>query len=99
MPFEAKPYVKVGKPKNVFIPRPPKHATHAVMKCVDPTASDQTPKAATLPIKDFDCFMGVSGDFHYVRMDNKRKLKEKYKGKWYWDGRCVPEIQDLINED
>ena len=98
MPFQAKPYIKVGKPANTFIPRPPKHATHAVLICHNQTYEDGKPKTATLPIRDFDCFMGVSGDFHYVRMDNKRKLKEKYKGNWYWDGRCVPEIQGIINE-
>lgn len=99
MPFKAKPYLKVGKLyPNTFIPRPPRHATHAVMKCVDHTYDNGKPKTATLPIRDFDCFMGVSGDFHYVRMDKKRKLHETYKGNWYWDGRCVPEIQGIINE-
>ena len=99
MPFKAKPYIKVGKPKNVFIPRPPKHATHARMSCIDPTMGDPTPKVATLPICDFDCFKGVSGDFHYIRMDKKRKVHEKYKGTWYWDGYKVPEIQGVIDED
>ena len=98
MPFEAKPYIKVGKPKNTFIPRPPKFATHAVMKCYDELAHNGKPKTAILPIQDFDCFLGVSGDFKYIRMDKKGKVHEKYKGTWYWDGRCVPEIQELINE-
>lgn len=98
MPFKGKPYIKVGKPKNVFIPRPPKYATHARMMCTDPLACQDTPKVATLPIKDFDCFKGVTGDFSYVRMDNKRKVKEEYEGTWYWDGYRVPEIQEMINE-
>tara|TARA_Y100000310_G_scaffold146412_1_gene145728 strand:+ start:2843 stop:3145 length:303 start_codon:yes stop_codon:yes gene_type:complete len=97
MPFEPKPYIKVGKPKNTFIPRPPKHATHAVMKCHDELSHDGKLKTATLPIQDFDCFLGVSGDFKYIRMDKKGKVHEKYKGAWYWDGRCVPEIQELID--
>jgi hypothetical protein len=97
MPFQAKPYIKVGKPANTFIPRPPKHATHARMSCYDHLACNGQPKTATLPIRDFDCFAGVSGDFYYIRMDKKGKVHEEYEGTWYWNGRCVPEIQELID--
>ena len=98
MPFKGKPYIKVGKPKNVFIPRPPKFATHARMACTDPLTYQDTPKVAILPIQDFDCFRGVTGDFSYVRMDKKRKITQEYEGTWYWDGFRVPEIQGMINE-
>ena len=54
-----------------------------------------TPKVATLPIQDFGCFIGVSGDFSYIRMDKRRKVLEEYSGEWYWDGYKVDGIEDL----
>ena len=100
MAFKAKPYVKVGKKDwEVTIPRPPKYATHAVLTCYNQTYDNGSPKTATALIQDFGVFKGVSGDFHYVRMDNKRNLKESYDEQWYWDGKTVPEISSLIDED
>ena len=100
MPKKAKPVVTVGtKDWEVTIPRPPKHATHARMVASDPYSSDPTPKEVTLPIHDFGCFKGVAGDFQYLRMDNKRKLKEEYSGIWYWNGHQVSGIEDIRNEE
>ena len=99
MAFKAKPYVTVGKKDwRVTSPRPPKHATHARMVCVDPLSGDPTPKTATLPIQDFACFRGVVGDFSYVRMDKRRKIHEKYKGTWHWDGFKVPKVQEMMDD-
>jgi hypothetical protein len=96
MPFKAKPVVKVGKGDwQVEVPRPPKHATHARMTCVDPFSSDKSPKVATLPIQDFGCFRGVSGDFCYIRMNKSRKILEEYNGEWFWNGRAVEGIENL----
>jgi hypothetical protein len=96
MPFKKKPVVTVGTQDwRVSIPRPPKHATHARMLCVDPFSYDSTPKTATLPIQDFGCFKGVSGSFSYVRMDKKRKLLEEYDGEWIWNGIEVEGIENL----
>jgi len=98
--FKAKPYKKVGKDMwEVYIPYPPKHATHAVLTCFNDTYDNGSPKTATVPIQDFGVFKGVSGEFHYVRMDNRKKLKETYEGKWYWNGKNVPEIYSLIDQD
>lgn len=96
MPFKPKPVVKVGKGDwQVEVPRPPRHATHARMSCVDPLAWNDTPKTATLPIQDFGCFKGVSGNFSYVRMDKKRKVLEEYNGEWFWDGCAVEGLEKL----
>ena len=96
MPFKPKPVVKVGKGDwQVEVPRPPRYATHARMMASDPFSSNRTPKPVTLPIQDFGCFKGVSGDFSYVRMDNKKKLLEEFKGEWYWDGKEVEGIEKL----
>ena len=96
MPFKAKAVVKVGKGDwQVEVPRPPKHATHARMTCVDPFSYDRSPKVATLPIQDFGCFKGVSGEFSYIRMNNKRKILEEYKGEWVWNGCAVEGIEKL----
>ena len=97
MAFKKKPTVLVGtKEWRVEIPRPPNHATHARMTCIDPFAVNDTPKTATLPIQDFGCFKGVSGDFYYLRMDNKRKItKEWEKDFWHWDGYKVVGIEKL----
>jgi hypothetical protein len=95
--FEKKPYVTVGtKEWETVIPRPPKHATHARMSCIDHTYGNGEPKIATLPLNDFGCFQGVSGDFSYIRMDKKGKVSEEYDGTWYWDGNKVEGIDDLI---
>lgn len=98
--FKPKPYIKIGKTNAIiYIPKPPKHATHAVLTCQNQLTQNGEPKKAILPIRDFDCFRGVSGDFSYIRMDNKRNIKEEYEGKWFWDGFSVPEIKELINEN
>ena len=100
MAFKRKAAVKVGKNDwEVTIPRPPNHATHARMTCVDPFSYDPTPKVAIQPLQDFGCFKGVTGDFSYIRMNNKRKILEEYKGSWTWDGYKVVGIEDLIGED
>ena len=96
MPFKPKPVVKVGKGDwQVEVPRPPKHATHARMSCVDPFSYDRSPKVATLPIQDFGCFRGVSGDFYYIRMDKKGKVHEEYDGQWSWNGFTVEGLEKL----
>ena len=96
MPFKAKPVVKVGKGDWVVeVPRPPKHATHARMTCVDPFSHDRSPKVATLPIQDFACFRGVAGDFSYIRMNKSRKILEEYNGEWFWNGCVVEGIENL----
>ena len=90
VPFQKKPYIKAGRGDwEVVIPRPPKFATHARMRCVDPLSPDSTPKYATLPINDFGCFKGVYGEFSYIRMNNSRKVLEEYNGTWEWDGHKV----------
>ena len=96
MPFKKKPVVTVGRGDWMAeVPRPPKYATHARMMASDPFSSDPTPKEVTLPIQDFGCFKGVSGDFCYLRMDNKRNIKEEYEEYWYWDGHKVAGIEEL----
>jgi hypothetical protein len=99
MPFKKKSVVKVGtKEWEVLVPRPPNHATHARMMAFDPFSSDPTPKQVTLPIQDFGCFKGVSGDFYYLRMNNKRKILQEWdKDSWYWDGYRVVGIEELAN--
>lgn len=96
MPFKPKPVVKVGKGDwTVEVPRPPKHATHVRLTCFNDTYDNGTPKTATLLIKDFGTFMGVSGDFSYVRMTKQRKVLEEYDEVWHWDGTQVEGIEDL----
>ena len=96
MPFKAKPVVKVGKGDWVVeVPRPPKHATHARMMATDPCSYNPTPKRVILPIQDFGCFKGVSGDFSYIRMNKRRKILEEYNGEWFWNGCAVEGIENL----
>jgi hypothetical protein len=97
--FKAKPYVKVGKGGwTVIVPRPPKHATHAVLTMHNDLKENGSPKTATLPIQDFGCFKGVSGSFHYIRMDKKRKVHEEYKDTWKWDGKEVEGMEQLLEQ-
>ena len=96
MPFKPKPVVKVGKGDwQVEVPRPPKHATHARLMCLNDTYDNGKPKTATLPIQDFGAFKGVRGTFSYVRMDRNRKLLEEYDGKWSWNGLSVEGLENL----
>jgi hypothetical protein len=99
MPFKKKSTKIVGRGDwAVEVPTPPKHATHARMEASDPYSSDPTPKEVTLPIQDFGCFKGVAGEFYYLRMDNKKNLKEEYDGAWYWNGYQVSGIEEIRNE-
>tara|TARA_Y100000310_G_C20693109_1_gene823678 strand:+ start:72 stop:368 length:297 start_codon:yes stop_codon:yes gene_type:complete len=94
MPKPLKPYVKVGtKEWEVFVPRPPKFATHAVLTCFNQTYNDGKPKTATVLIRDFGTFDGVSGDFHYIRMNKQGKVQEEYDKVWYWDGKQVEGLE------
>ena len=94
--FKAKPYVMVGKGDwIVIVPRPPKHATHAVLTMHNDLKDNGKPKTATLPIQDFGCFKGVRGTFSYIRMDKNRKLLEEYDGQWTWNGAGVEGIENL----
>ena len=88
MPFKAKPVVTVGKNDwAVRVPRPPKHATHARLTLRDDYTENGKAKQSTLPIQDFGCFKGVSGDFYYLRMDKKRKIVQQWeKDFWHWNG-------------
>ena len=96
MPFKPKPVVKVGKGDwQVEVPRPPRYATHARMMASDPFSSDPTPRQVTLPIQDFGCFKGVSGEFSYIRMNKSRKILEEYNGEWFWDGHAVEGLENL----
>tara|TARA_Y100001973_G_C5205552_1_gene341252 strand:+ start:2974 stop:3279 length:306 start_codon:yes stop_codon:yes gene_type:complete len=101
MPFKKKAVVKVGtKDWEVLVPRPPNHATHARLVLHDEYDEKGRPKMATLPIQDFGCFKGVSGDFYYLRMDNKRKIiKEWNKDSWYWNGYEVDGIDELMQQN
>ena len=66
--FQPKPVVTVGsKDWAVDIPRPPKNATHARLICASDTYENGSPKTATLPLQDFGCFQGVSGNNYLVR--------------------------------
>tara|TARA_R110000751_G_scaffold16321_1_gene51736 strand:+ start:3422 stop:3718 length:297 start_codon:yes stop_codon:yes gene_type:complete len=95
--FKPKPVVTVGRNGwAVEVPRPPKHATHARMVMLDELDQKGRPKTATLPIQDFGCFKGVSGDFYYLRMDKAKKIKEEWeKDSWHWDGNKVVGIESL----
>ena len=95
--FKKKAVVTVGRNDwAVEVPRPPKHATHARMVLHDEYDHKGRPKVATLPIEDFGCFKGVSGDFYYLRMDKKRKVVQEWnKDSWYWNGRQVEGIEEL----
>ena len=87
MPRKTKPVVTVGtKEWQVDIPRPPKRATHARIVLHNEVDHKGSPKEATLPIQDFGCFKGVSGDFSYLRLDRNRKIVEEWDEYWHWSG-------------
>ena len=94
--FVKKTVVTVGRPPwAVDVPRPPKHATHARLTCLNEPYQRGKPKTATLPIDDFGCFKGVVGEFKYIRMNKQMKILEEYDGTWDWDGRKVIGIENL----
>ena len=96
MPFKPKPTKVVGRGDwAVEVPRPPKFATHVVLTMDTEIKDNGKPKQSTQRIEDFGAFMGVSGTFSYIRMDNRSRVHEKYKGSWYWDGRNVKGIEKL----
>ena len=92
MPFKRKEVITVGpKSWEVRVPNPPKRATHARMIC-DETGVNGKPKVAVVLIEDMKCFSGVSGEFQYVRMNDRRKVTEEFKDTWTWDGEKVEGI-------
>ena len=52
-----------------------------------------------IPIKDFDVFWGQDGWFHYLRQDNKGKISKRHDEEWFWNGRVVEGIEELLKKD
>lgn len=89
--FKKKPYIILGKDKKIHVPRPPKHATHAVLE------ADEGGRAI-VSLKDFDTLWGVAGVVTFKRLDSKLKVKEEYPDEWYWTGTYIEGIQELLKD-
>jgi len=84
MPFEKKPYKKIG---DIYIPRPPLGATHIFFESPDK-------KKATVAIKDVDTLLGSAGIIKYLKLNNKNKVVVKrFEKEYNWNGK---EIEGLI---
>ena len=83
MPFEKKPYKKIG---DIYIPRPPTGATHILFKSFDK-------KRATVAIRDVDTLYGSVGLISFLKLDNKNKVVKRFEKEYNWNGR---EIEGLI---
>ena len=79
MPFEKKPYKKIG---DIYIPRPPSRATHILFKSFDK-------KRATVAIKDVDTLLGSVGTIKYLKLNNKNKLVKTFDNEYGWDGEKI----------
>jgi len=79
MPFEKKPYKKIG---NIYIPRPPTGATHILFKCA-------SGGKATVAIKDIDTLFGSVGSVSFLKLNNKNKLVERFKKEYNWNGKGI----------
>ena len=79
MPFEKKPYRKVG---NIYLPRPPAGATHILFQ------SDNK-KKATVAIKDVDTLLGSVGTIKYLKLNNKNKLVKRFDDEYSWNGKGI----------
>jgi len=85
MPFEKKPYKKVG---NIYLPRPPTGATHILFQSYDK-------KRATVAIKDVDTLRGSVGTIKFLKLSNKNKLVKTFEKEYCWDGHRVEELKGL----
>ena len=83
MPFEKKPYKKIG---DIYIPRPPSRATHILFKSFDK-------KRATVAIRDVDTLLGSVGLISFLKKDNKNKVVERFEKEYNWNGK---EVEGLI---
>lgn len=79
MPFEKKPYRKVG---GIYIPRPPTGATHILFKCA-------SGGKATVAIKDIDTLCGSAGLISFLKLNNKNKVVKKFDKEYNWNGKEV----------
>jgi hypothetical protein len=79
MPFEKKPYRKVG---DIYLPRPPTGATHIFFEC-------SNKRKATVAIKDVDTLLGSVGTIKYLKLNNKNKLVKKFESEYAWDGKKI----------
>ena len=69
MPFKKKSYKIIN---DVKLPRPPKGATHIILKCPDG-------RGAMVAIKDIDTLIGTMGKIHYAQMNlHKRKITKEF---------------------
>jgi len=79
MPFEKKPYKKIG---DIYIPRPPTGATHILFKSLDK-------KRATVAIRDVDTLYGSVGLISFLKLDNKNKVAKRFEKQYNWNGKEV----------
>lgn len=85
MPFKKKSYKIIN---NVKLPRPPRGATHIILKCGDG-------RGAMVGIKDIDTLFGTMGKIHYAQVNlssRKRKLIKEFDNVYTWDGVQVEEM-------
>ena len=83
MPFKKKSYKIIN---NIKLPRPPKGATHIILKCADG-------RGAMVAIKDIDTLIGTMGKIHYAQMKlHKRKFTKEFDNVYTWDGCQVEEM-------
>lgn len=64
--------------EGLEIPKAPKGATHATIKCGK--------KKATVVVKDFSSFRGVEGVVSWGQQKRSRKTIEPIGEEFFWDG-------------
>ena len=79
MPFEKKPYKKVG---DIYIPRPPTGATHILFV-------DSSKRKAIVVIRDVDTLYGSVGKINFLKLDHKNKIVKRFEKEYNWDGKEV----------
>ena len=79
MPFEKKPYRKIG---DIYIPRPPTGATHILF-------IDSFKRKAVVAIKDVDTLCGSVGLINFLKLDNKNKIVKRFEKQYNWNGEEV----------
>ena len=83
------------KVNGVYIPTPPRGASHFLLE-VDSDCCSNLKRKAIVPIADVDVLMGTQGNLKFVKARKGKVLKEFDHPTYTWNGKYIDELEEEI---
>jgi|TARA_R110000824_G_scaffold230536_1_gene418202 hypothetical protein len=82
------------KVSGVYIPTPPRGASHFVLEAKNESCCSPNRKAV-VAIADVDALIGTKGKLKFVKAHRGKILKE-FKPTYTWNGKCIKELEKEV---